>query len=763
VETIGNSHVIRFSSFEADLRTRELRKHGLKLKLQDQPFQVLAMLLERPGELVTREEIRARLWPQDTFVDFDHGLNAAVRRLREALNDNAEAPRFVETLPRRGYRFITPVEPKDNGRSIRLEAQPANSPVPGGVIQIAARAVEADGLDTDSAPKIDSKFPKKLVHGPFAGLKWLIVGAVAAILIIVGLTVWERFRHPDTTGQLVQRQLTANPSEIPLQAAAISPDGKYLAYSDSHGLHLQIIKDGQTKLLSKPEQLVISDLSWLPDGTGILASGESGGDVAGIWLIPILGGSPIRLREEAAAPVASPHGTDIAFLSDFDAAGAHGIWLMDITGENAHRVLASRPREQFFRVRWSPDGERIAFTRSILGVPALRVSQTAWGIEALETVSLNHGSTTAIVTKLGLQDFYWLSDGRILFSVAQEDLFGSDSNLWAIHINRTGKSDTQPEQLTTWAGFSFTDFSATKDGRSLAFLKLMSQMDVYVGKLNPSRTRLNAPWRLTLNDRNDWPIEWTSDGAVLFWSDRNGTWNIFKQRLDQQTAEMIPTGPEPKWYAHFSPDRAWLLYMALPKQQQPGGSLPVKIMRVPAEGGAPEQVLSAVGTTDFSCARLPATLCVFNEVIGSDSVITSFDPIRGRGREVFREKSSEAGGIGGFSLSPEGTRLAITRFDPREGRIRLVSLKDGSSHDVVVEHWNSFFELNWAPDGRGLYVSSQAPEGGTVLDIDLQGHARALWHQKRNIATCGRPSPDGRSLAVATSDTNANAWMLENP
>ncbi len=105
--------IARFGSFEADLHTRELRKHGLKLKVQAQPFQVLAMLLARPGELVTREEIRSRLWPQDTFIDFDHGLNAAVRRLRDALNDNAETPRFVETLPRRGYRFIAPVERLD--------------------------------------------------------------------------------------------------------------------------------------------------------------------------------------------------------------------------------------------------------------------------------------------------------------------------------------------------------------------------------------------------------------------------------------------------------------------------------------------------------------------------------------------------------------------------------------------------------------------------------------------------------------------------
>jgi DNA-binding winged helix-turn-helix (wHTH) protein len=100
------SEVVTFAEFQADLRARELRWLGAKVKLPDQSFQVLAMLLERPGKLVTREELHTQLWPADTFIDFDHGLNNAVNRLREALGDSADNPRFVETLPRRGYRFI---------------------------------------------------------------------------------------------------------------------------------------------------------------------------------------------------------------------------------------------------------------------------------------------------------------------------------------------------------------------------------------------------------------------------------------------------------------------------------------------------------------------------------------------------------------------------------------------------------------------------------------------------------------------------------
>jgi len=107
----GNSSKIeRFGVFELDLATGELRKNGAKLRLQEQPFQVLALLLERAGDVVTREELRQKLWPADTFVDFDHSLNTAVNKLREVLGDSASSPRYIETLARRGYRFIAPVQ-----------------------------------------------------------------------------------------------------------------------------------------------------------------------------------------------------------------------------------------------------------------------------------------------------------------------------------------------------------------------------------------------------------------------------------------------------------------------------------------------------------------------------------------------------------------------------------------------------------------------------------------------------------------------------
>jgi TolB-like protein/DNA-binding winged helix-turn-helix (wHTH) protein/Tfp pilus assembly protein PilF len=175
--------VIRFGDFESDLRSRELRRQGAKLRLPDQSFLVLAMLLERPGELVSREEIQKRLWPSDTFVDFDHGLNNAVARLREALGDSAETPHFIETLPRRGYRFIG----KTNGLP-----QPEQAPAEAASLQPAGSTISA-------STGIESRRTHR---------RWIVAVSLSLLLIPAGLYVNGRRRSP---------------SEAPIRSLAVLP------------------------------------------------------------------------------------------------------------------------------------------------------------------------------------------------------------------------------------------------------------------------------------------------------------------------------------------------------------------------------------------------------------------------------------------------------------------------------------------------------------------------------------------------------------
>src|SRR5260221_1823739 len=187
----SSSSIVRFGTFELELQTGELRHAGQKVKLQEQPFQVLAALLENPGKIVTREELRSKLWPEDTFVDFDHSLNAAIKRLRDALGESADAPVFIETLARRGYRFIGPV----NGSS-----------APGGIAIVAA-------------PEQRGK--------TFFSRYWIAALLSLIVLGALGLGIW---RLPSRTTEVVERKLTASLPENSVGSAAVSPDGRYLAY-----------------------------------------------------------------------------------------------------------------------------------------------------------------------------------------------------------------------------------------------------------------------------------------------------------------------------------------------------------------------------------------------------------------------------------------------------------------------------------------------------------------------------------------------------
>ena len=212
---------LSFGVFELDLRAAELRKHGLRIRLQEQPFQVLAMLLEHPGEVVTREELQKKLWPADTFVDFDHGLNKAINKLREALGDSAESPRFVETVARRGYRFLAEVKVAD--------AAPARS----------------SGVATQFQPtEVARTLPQSTAKSAFPARRLLSIARISFVLVLLLLTAslaaWKL--HPWNRSSPVIRSLAV----LPLESLSNDPLQDYFA----DGMTDELISDlGQISAL----------------------------------------------------------------------------------------------------------------------------------------------------------------------------------------------------------------------------------------------------------------------------------------------------------------------------------------------------------------------------------------------------------------------------------------------------------------------------------------------------------------------------------
>ena len=592
----------------------------------------------------------------------------------------------------------------------------------------------------------------------------LVLSAVLGLLLIGIVIAWFAARRaPTAPAELRQRRLTANANDNPVIDAVISPEGKYVAYGDQSGVHIKLIDTGETQTVPLPAKLKAAGVywspsSWFPDETKLLATAsEPTGMHASLWTVSILGVAPRELRDNAAGARVSPDGSRIAFVSGISFTGetgtaAHELWVMGANGEDPRKLVPLDANSALQMGAWSPDGQRIAYMKFHQASDKLEV--------CLESRDLKGGQPALILSDPRLRDFCWLRDGRVMYAKAEPSPNETDSNFWQIRVNtQTGEPAEEPRRLTSWAGFQLPGPRPTADGKRLSFLKQTFHNNVYVGELEANGTHLNTPRRLTLGEYDNTPTAWTPDSqAVLFASNRDGRWGLLKQALDQESAEMLATTVT-RSYPRVSADGSWILYGVFPENVGP--TTPVNLMRAPVSGGPPQLVLTARGLTEWRCARSPATLCVLSEQSPDRKQLSfvSFDPVHGRGRELAKIETDPAGDYD-FDLSPDGSRLVVEKRG--KTRLRILPLDGSPLRDVDVKGWGAFTTLDWAADGKGFFCSSRSPQGATLLHIDLDGNAQAVWTQKGGYVAVGIPSPDGRRLAIDGVTIESNAWMIEN-
>jgi Tol biopolymer transport system component/DNA-binding winged helix-turn-helix (wHTH) protein len=391
--------IVRFGVFELDLRTGELRKSGLRVALQDQPLRVLTMLLERRGDLVTREEFRQRLWPADTFVDFEQGLNAAVKRLRAVLADSADAPHFIETLPRRGYRWTYGAEPA--------------VPVPG-----ADRPV----VETPPRPP-DRSLPRR----------WLALGA--ATLALGGVAFARRMvsSRAAVPASSFRATLLTKLSGAEL-APALSPDGRSVAFcaqtETAPGLYVKDIgSGGQVRVADGPAGLFSP--TWSPDGREIaFLRHPKGSDRRDeIVVVPAVGGSERRLGTTMSTNHGldwSPDGRLLAFVDKVEAKAPDAIHLLTIeTGERRRLttpVGTASAGTGDYEPTFSPDGQDVAFIRRTGAGP----TTTDLYVHAIDS-----SDSRPVTSGYGVRDVAWAPDGRSLVFVGGRPQQGA---LWIVDV-----------------------------------------------------------------------------------------------------------------------------------------------------------------------------------------------------------------------------------------------------------------------------------------------------------------------------------------
>jgi len=604
----------------------------------------------------------------------------------------------------------------------------------------------------------------------------LTIAGMLAGLVVALLTGWYIWQHakPQPRAVITQRQLTTNSPETPVYTAAISPDGRYLAYSEESGLYVKQIEGGERYALSALAASRVLHVAWSPNGDKLLASATTRDEkVSSLWTIPILGGPLHKLRDDAVAAAVSPDGATIAFIGETRRA----IWLMSANGEQARRVVQAGQGDAFKDLTWFPNSQRLAYIRHHVGEDGYRGS--------IETCDLSGNRTTTITSghnyrrewdssafPPGRAAGHWLNsgwifpDGRLLYSTA--NWRQNEAGLWEIRVDLSnGQAIGTPRNLLNWPGLAFVWLSASSDGKRLGFFRGISQDDVYVGKLEGNGTRLTRPRRLTLDDRGDYPAAWTADSkAVLFSSDRNGNLDIFKQALDQRFAEPVVTGPEDQCDPTLTPDGDSILYFGLPTWARLAATKPVSLRRAPIAGGPSQLVLNEQGFSRVHCARQPSNLCVFDQQNKSQLAFHAFDPLRGKGRELTRVEISPDTQYN-WDLSPDGSRIALQRSNDQQGGLKVLPLTGERAYDVVVQGWHQLDSIRWAADGKGWFVSSSSEGSDTLLFVDLKGQAQVLWRQPSLLpwtagGTSGIPSPDGRYVAFAASALAGNAWMIEN-
>jgi serine/threonine protein kinase len=579
----------------------------------------------------------------------------------------------------------------------------------------------------------------------------LMLGSAAAMIVLIGVAWLLLHRPPAPPIELTQKRLTFNSTDNPVGSSAISPDGKYLAYSDAAGIHVKLLSTGEERLIPRPAGIPASAGwwigSWFPDGTQLLANGGDGST----WTASVLGQSLREFRKGAWGFVVSPDGMHIIFSPE----KSREIWVMDSQGSNPHKVLALGENENLQDLKWSPDSRHLAYIK-LRGPPDRYQS-------SIETCDLKGTGGTVVLSSpdrmlLGL---CWLPDRRIIYSW-RESRNSPDDNLWQIGLNdHTGMATGTPKRITEWAGSTIWDLAASADGNRLVFLRTAFQSKTYVGELDGGGTHMNPPRRLTNDEANDMPFAWTPDSkAVLFTSDRNGTSGIFKQQITANEAQTVITGEEDASNPRISSDGEWILYSETPKGAGP--STPKRLMRVPIAGGAPRFVLEMSNDADFNCTRSSAGLCVLaeNSQDRKQLTVTAFDPLKGRGK-VLRTMSKDAAASLGAMLSPDGSTIAIGRYWQPEIHIRLLSLSGGTDREITVKGWPNITGLDWSPDGKGIYCGSAPGPGTTLLYVDLEGNARVVWQNSGGTGSWGIASPDGRHLAIRGGARNSNVWMLE--
>lgn len=698
----------RFGPFELSLKKRQLTREGLKLKVRPQPLQVLQVLLERAGEVVTRQELHSQLWPSETFVDFEHGLNTAIKELRGALNDSASQPTYIETIPKFGYRFAAAVETIDPNRKAEI----------------------AEGAAVSSAP-----VPEISPLGPTPEARsssWRVVLAVSGALAVVIAAATLVFSSPRPKPRLVRFEgnlITdrAYPWE------RLLADGSNLYYMTHAGGQFKVMASplggGPAQTLATPFQHtrlfdISRDHADFLAGDFVLASV----DPMPLWIWPVNGGTPIRVGEVRAEDASwNSTGDQILYTAGPEIRRVNRDGSADAL---VIRVETGRPR----CLRLSPDGTRLSYT---VGDP-LKSTNTIW--EATASGANPRVRVGPSGDSLGAWCGEWTDDGRYflytsfrngvlsLFAIREEHkqwIGGAEGP-----VELTASNDPVYGLLPIGngsRGFAFTDsgeFSSSRyDSRAHAFAAFL-----------PGTESLS--------------ISFSRDGNWVVYQEALN-WTIWRSRPDGSDRKEIVPAPAHSAQPHWSPDGTKIVFEA----RYPGK--PRRSYWVSAAGGAVHEILPAIAGEHSIPSWSPdgKSIAVATNVripAGPD-VVQGIFIVDAETHEAAKIPGSE--GLTEPTWSPDGKYF--TAKTPDDTGILLF---DPNTHVWrEIAHDTSLGGLHWSSDSKYLFVQNVEEPGQPVYRLTAGSFKRERWMDMTSVLNEGTlrcvlqtVAPDGSAIVSLT-------------
>jgi len=708
---------IRFGLFEVDCAEGQLYKRGLPLHIENHPFQVLLALLERPGELVTRQELRQRIWRDGTNVGFEDGLNTAVRKLRSALGDSSDSPLFIETLPRKGYRFLVPL----SGTIGESVARPEE------VAQIGSLGL-VEKIDAARNPSQNpSHPPKRDFFSAVSQNTFPSLTVVTILLILIAGVLWgySRTRRPVLSFSTIQvRKLEGAHAS---QAAALSSDGRFVAYAsfDGHSSSLrlrQVANAGDAEILP-PRKTYYQGLTVSPDGSELyfVRADEENLAYRSLYRMPLLGGPVRKLIEDIDSPVSfSPDGRRFVFARYHSATFTLEIRIADADG-SAEELLTQFPKYSFcssvIYASWSPDGRTIAVP--FRGAMTMGQSSLYLVDVASRRVEEAYSAQGACIGRP-----MWMPDGALIFSrdghlwmlkdrfSGVRQLVGSDSNFAQIaDLSPDGKTAVAVEYPDDY-GLWVVPAKPPLAGRQIISgdSALRTAEELIDGRILVTKED-NSIWT-TKADGNDWQ----GLANVRGWAVRCGQYIVVRTEDSRSLVRFNEDGTGSKTLLD-SPTN-WptcsltgdAVFYVTPDQPQ-------QIMRVPTDGGKP------VAITKIHGGLLAGTLTV----------------------------------------SPHGDFLAYSFSEgdqPKTG-FAVLRASDGKLVKLIEGVRLGTYDIHWAPDGKAIDYVSPEDKWADVWEQPLAGgKPQRLTRFESGTTTNFRWSHDGKRLLVVWCQPGEDLVLL---